>query len=171
VAILNPEHLFEQADRLIVSLAAGPPRQVDLRRAISAAYYGLFHAIVTAVADQFVGVTKRSTAQYQLVYRSVDHRSLRTLCEELKKNTLPARFSSYAPPKGFGNNILAFCIATVELQEKRHAADYDPLIRVRLSDAVVAISTARAALARYRKASPQRRRAFLTLLSFPPRSK
>jgi hypothetical protein len=51
VTILNPDHLFDQADRLIVS-TAGPPRQVDLRRAISAAYYGVFHIVATAVADQ-----------------------------------------------------------------------------------------------------------------------
>src|SRR5215216_7618181 len=44
VAILNPEHLFDQAEKLILSPPAGRPRQVDIRRAISAAYYGVFHA-------------------------------------------------------------------------------------------------------------------------------
>jgi hypothetical protein len=169
VAILNPHHLFEQADRLIAPQAPGPSRQVDLRRAISAAYYGIFHAILTAAADQFIGVTQRSTAQYRLVYRSIDHKALRLLCEDLKKQNLPAKYAAYAPGNGFGSNILAFSIAAVELQEKRHAADYDPSVRIRRSDAIVAVSAARAALARYRRASPQRRRAFLTLLLFPPR--
>src|SRR5947207_2881447 len=90
LTIVNPEHLFEQADKLSSS-ASGAPRQADLRRAISSAYYGIFHAVMTAAADQFVGVTKRSTSRYGLVYRSVDHAWLRTLCEEVKKPTMAAR--------------------------------------------------------------------------------
>jgi hypothetical protein len=146
VAILNTEHLFEQAEKLIARPPAGAPRQVDVRRAISSAYYGVFHATLTAAADQFVGVTKRSTSQYGLVYRSVDHKWLRILCEEVKKPTLPAKFIPYAPADGFGRHIAAFAAAALELQEKRHNADYDPLIRIKTSDAQLAIQTARAAL-------------------------
>src|ERR1700757_100666 len=73
VAILNPAHLFEQADKLIAPPPHGPPRQVDLRRAISSAYYGAFHAVLAAIANRFIGSTKQSTSLYSLVYRSVDH--------------------------------------------------------------------------------------------------
>jgi hypothetical protein len=169
VTILNSEHLFEQADKLISPPPAGPPRQVDIMRAISAAYYGVFHATITAAADQFVGVTKRSTSQYALVYRSVDHGWLRTLCEEVKKSTLTAKYAPHAPSNGFGPNIVAFSAAVLELQEKRHAADYDPMIRVKSSDAILAVRTARAALSRFKKASSTRRKAFLSLLLFQPR--
>jgi len=131
VAILNPDHLFEQAERLVAPPPAGPPRQVDLRRAISAAYYGVFHFILTAAADEFVGVTKRTDRRYVLVYRSVDHRSLKDLCEEVRKQTLKSKYQQNAPTNGFGANIQAFAIAFIELQEKRHAADYDPSIRVK----------------------------------------
>src|SRR5205085_11520225 len=136
-----PEHLFEQADKLRAPPPAGAPRQVDIRRAISAAYYGIFHATVAAAADQFVGVTKRSTSQYGLVYRSVDHSWLRTLCEEVQKPTLRAKYAPHAPPNGFGPNIIAFAAAVLELQQKRYAADYDPMIRVKASDAVLAVGT------------------------------
>src|ERR1051326_8403917 len=88
VAILDPEHLLEQAQRLAEPPSAGPPRQVDVRRAISAAYYAVFHATLAAAADQFVGVTKRATSQYALVYRSVDHKTLRELCLEAKRTQL-----------------------------------------------------------------------------------
>ncbi len=169
MAILNPEHLFEQADKLSSPPSAGRPRQVDIRRAISAAYYGVFHAAITAAADQFVGVTKRSTSQYGLVYRSVDHGWLRTLCEEVKKPILAAKYAPHAPSNGFGANIVAFAAAVLELQEKRHAADYDPMIRVKSSDAVLAVRTARAALRRFNGASSTRRKAFLSLLLFQPR--
>lgn len=169
MAILNPEHLFEQADKLIAPPPAGPPRQVDVRRAISSAHYGVFHATLTAAADQFVGVTHRATSQYGLVYRSVDHKWLRILCEEVKKQTLPSRFAPYAPADGFGPHIIAFAAAALELQEKRHNADYDPLIRVKTSDAQLAIQTARAALQRFNEATAAEREAFLSLLLFSPR--
>ena len=169
MAILNPDHLFEQASKLI-SAQAGRPRQADIRRAISAAYYAIFHATITASVDQFVGVTNRDRSRYGLVYRSVSHAWLRDLCREVQKPTLSNRFRPYAPATGFGSNITAFAAAVVELQEKRHSADYDVMIRVNRSDAALAIATARAALKRFSKASRTRRLAFLSLLLFQPRS-
>ncbi len=168
MAILNPEHLFEQAEGLITN-RSGRPRQVDIRRAISAAYYGVFHAVITAAADQFVGVTNRNRPRYGLVFRSVDHKWMRELCKEIQKPTLSRRFKPYEPRYGFGPNIAAFAVAAVELQEKRHAADYDVMVRINQSDAVLAIKTARAALRRLNKATRSQQLAFLSLLLFPPR--
>ena len=169
MAILNPDHLFEQAEELI-SPRAGRPRQVDVRRAISAAYYAIFHATITAATDQFIGVTNRDESRYGLVYRSVDHRWLRELCTEVQKQTLTSKFKPYAPFGGFGANIAAFAAAVVELQVKRHAADYDVMTRINRSDAVLAIAGARAALSQFDKASQQERLAFLSLLLFAPRN-
>jgi hypothetical protein len=169
LTVLNPDHLFEQADRLIAPPPAGSPRQVDLRRAVSAAYYGVFHYILVAAADEVVGVTRRATSQYTLVYRSIDHRTLRDLCNEAKKQQPAARYGKYVPAAGLGANIRAFASAAVELQEKRHAADYDPPIRIRTSDAALAIATARSAVGRFGSADAAARRAFLNLLLFPPR--
>jgi uncharacterized protein (UPF0332 family) len=168
VAVLNPDHLFEQAERLIAPLA-GAPRQVDLRRAISAAYYGVFHAALTAAADQFVGATKRSSSLYALVYRSIDHKTLRETCKEVQKQKLPAKYAPYVPKNGFGPNIRAFAASMLELQEKRLVADYDPAIRIKSLDASLAIRTARSAVNRFRKAGISPRKAFLALMLFSPR--
>lgn len=168
MAIPNAEHLFEQAERAVAA-GLGAPRQTDLRRAVSNAYYGVFHAVLAAAADHFVGATKRDTKAYGLVYRSVDHRALRDLCLEVKKPTLTARYARYQPEKGFGEHLQAFAAAYSELYEKRHSADYDPLVRIRRADVVAAIDTARSALRRFAGASARRRTAFLTLLLFPPR--
>ncbi len=158
-----------QAVLLALAPRAGPPKQVSLRRAISAAYYGLFHFVLTAAADQFVGVTKKATSEYGRVYRSVDHRALRELCDDIRKSKLPAKYDPHIPKSGIGPNIPAFAAALLDLQEKRYAADYDPLIRVSLSDAQLAIRTAKAAINRFNKASAPRKKAFLSLLLFPPR--
>lgn len=167
--VLNPEHLLEQADRLIAPIGGGAPRQADLRRAISTAYYGIFHAVVTSAADDLVGRTHRETPRYALVYRSVAHRGLRGLCEDIIKPTLPAKYRKHEPRGGFGSEITALATAVVDLHEKRHSADYDPLFRARMSDAVFALATARTALARLRSATASRRKAFLALVLFSPR--
>jgi hypothetical protein len=168
VTIPNVEHLLEQADRLIAPSGRGAPRQVDLRRAISNAYYALFHAVSIAGADQFVGRARQSEQQYALVYRSVEHRALRQLCEDLGKTTLPAKYEPYIPRQGLGVGIGAFALAVVDLQAKRHSADYDPMIRLTAPDAQMAIRTARRALALFNIAR-RSRMVFLMLLLFPPR--
>ena len=169
MAILNPDHLFDQAEKLVAPPPAGPPRQVDLRRGISAAYYGLFHYCLTAVADEFVGVTQRATSRYALVYRSIDHKTLKELCMEAKKQTPPAKYVPDFPSGGFDPSIQAFSTAAIELQEKRHRADYNPQPRFRTSDANLAISTARSAVQRFQAANDEHRKLFLTLLISLPR--
>jgi hypothetical protein len=168
VATLDPGHLFEQADLLITG-RGGRPRQADIRRAISAAYYALFHAAVTAAADQVVGVTNRAEPRYGLVYRSIEHISLRELCEAMQKQTPPDRLKPVWPLSGFGPDIIAFAAAVAELQKKRYEADYDPMIRMSRSDAIMSIKTARAALAGFQNADPEQRIIFLPLLLFARR--
>jgi hypothetical protein len=125
--------------------------------------------VLAAAADEIIGVTNRASNLYTLVYRSIDHRALRDLCNEAKKQQPTAKYHKYAPANGFGPNIQAIASAITELQEKRHLADYDPSARIRTSDARLAIATARRAIRRFRGASKSRRKAFLTLLLFPPR--
>ena len=142
---------------------------MDFRRAISAAYYALFHAVLAAAADEFVGKTKRATGNYVLVYRSVDHKSLRELCGDVAKTTPPRKLARFFPPDGFGDDMRAFALGAAELYELRHRADYDPSVSVRAGDAQAAIDSARTALRRFGQVSSQQRKTFLTLLLFPPR--
>jgi hypothetical protein len=123
--VLNPEHLLDQADRLITPPGGGAPRQADLRRAISNAYYAVFHAVIAQTADYIVGKTNRASTRYELVYRSINHKSLRKLCNVVKNPPLPANYSRYSPKGGFGSDLTALATAVIDLQEKRHLADYD----------------------------------------------
>lgn len=166
---LNPNHLFEQAARLIAPPPAGPPRQVDIRRAISAAYYGLFHFTLTALADEFVGASHQANARYALIYRSVDHRTLRKTCEESQRQTPTDRFRPYMPSGGFEPGIRNFATTTIDLQARRHSADYNPQPRFKTLDAKVAIAAARSALQQFSQVGLVQRKMFLTLLLCPPR--
>lgn len=144
------EDLFEQAEALTVR-----GRQADLRRAVSAAYYGLFHFTLTAAADMVVGSDDRSSARYSLVYRSVDHSRL----QQLSKQLTNAQFGTVADFARIAGN----------LHEQRNRADYDPSREYTADEATTAISLAREAIAWFRQGTKEQQQAFLTLLLFKPR--
>jgi uncharacterized protein (UPF0332 family) len=152
------EDLFEQADVLV---ARG--RQADLRRAISAAYYGLFHFALTEAADMVVGIADRSSARYSLVYRSIDHSRLRQLSAQL---TNPQ--SLLLAPGGFGT-VADFARIAGNLHEQRIRADYDPSAEYTVDEATTAISMAREAITWFQQGTKEQQRALLTLLLFKPR--
>ena len=70
--IPNPEHLLDQAERLAAT-GTGAPRQTNLRRAISAAYYAVFHrTLVDAFARRIEAareVDDRAEFQRSQVFR------------------------------------------------------------------------------------------------------
>jgi uncharacterized protein (UPF0332 family) len=164
VAALDPEHLFQQAEGLVASEDA---RQVDIRRAFSAAYYAIFHAIVTAAADLFVGEENRANPRYGLAYRSVEHRGIRSLCDEIAKPTPGKKYKPYG--EFFGGDLKAFAVEVTESQNKRYTADYDPMAHMTRTDAIASIRKARAALEKFRNLDAEQRAVFLSLLFFPPR--
>jgi uncharacterized protein (UPF0332 family) len=168
LSIINPGHLLEQADSL--SRKAGrKPRQADLRRAVSSTYYAVFHTVLIAASDEFVGKKLRNDRRYTLVYRSIDHAAVRKLCDEAVKQSPSAKFSTFLSNEGFEPAIRQFANLTLALQSKRHEADYDPSHRLTSVDAMFAIHQSRTAIDAFERASFDSRKLFLTLLVFPPR--
>ncbi len=68
------DELLEQAHHL-AHRERKHPRQASLRRAVSTAYYGLFHLIVNDGARKWSIVRQQS-----LLARTVDHRRIRSVC-------------------------------------------------------------------------------------------
>lgn len=169
MAVLNPEHLLDQALRFANHPSPERARQADLRRAISSAYYAVFHFVLTEAADLHVGAKNRLLPRYALAYRSVDHAALERLCVEAKKDQLPVKFAKYVPDIGLGIDIQTFSRAVLDVQQKRKLADYDPLYFASISDVHAVIETARSAIEQFRKAKVRQRTAFLALLLFAPR--
>ena len=87
----------------------------ERRRAVSSVYYAVFHRLLRDAAGRFVGADQTETAAYAIIYRSFDHRQIRTVCEGLK-----------APALKVSPNMRRFAEAFLELQEARHRADYNP---------------------------------------------
>ena len=133
---MEPEHLLQIATDL-AEINTRRPRRADLCRAVSTAYYALFHCLARTCADRLAGgagtVGERPT--WQRVYRALDHKQARTRCENV-----PASFPDGA--RQFGQVFSA-------LQKKRHVADYDPEYRVVKSAVIADINNVRVAIDRF----------------------
>lgn len=94
----------------------GRPRQAELRRAVSAAYYAMFHALARCAADMLVGATpsRRSQAAWRQAYRALEHGHARNQCSN-------ANMMSEFP-----DGIRRFGAVFVDSQMLRYSADYDP---------------------------------------------
>ena len=66
--------------KMLVKLRGNGLEQVNLRRAISAAYYALFHAVCEVFAESVVGDGKELKRAWLQTYRSLNHK---TVCNRL----------------------------------------------------------------------------------------
>ena len=167
---MRPEHLLEQADQLLTRGRPGALRSADKARAVSAAYYALFHRVLAAAADALVGGRRFHSPAYRLAYRSIPHGRVRAVCLELCKPVPTASFRSYWPADGFDPAMVRFAQLYIELIEARHAADYDPTYNPGLGEAQRLIDVARSAIDSFERADGETRRVFLTFLVCDPRS-
>jgi hypothetical protein len=144
---VKPRDLLDQAEQLANS-SARRPRRAELCRAISAAYYAVFHALCRSNADAMAGTgSNRPHKAWLQVYRAVDHGQAKKRCKS-------------AASKGFPTQIVNFADAFVNLQELRHRADYDPEASFKRSQVVNHIGVARSAVNAIRSAPIRDRRAF-----------
>jgi hypothetical protein len=153
---MRPQHLLDHAE-MLCRLSPRRPRQVDLRRAVSAAYYAVFHELCHVCANTLVGTGAASaTEAWSLAYRSVNHGVAKRRCRAL-------------PNQAFPPGIRNFAKTFVTLQEERHRADYDPTARFSRSSALRLVGNARRAVA-FMGATPRSvRLAFAAHILFEPR--
>ncbi|MCD0422123.1 hypothetical protein LOC51_33345 [Rubrivivax sp. JA1024] len=164
MTIPNPDHYLNQAEHLI---AWSNGRQADLRRAVSTAYYAVFHAVMRAAADTYIGSGNRNTAEYAVAYRHIDHAGLKSACEICKNPSV----AGDAQPGQFGPDVRAFAAAVVELQGRRHRADYDPTLHLYVLDVRAVVATARDAVNRFRVLPSDQKLKFLFMLMVKAKSR
>ena len=144
------DDLIATAKELVVS-GRGRPRNSNLRRAVSTAYYALFHCLAADCADLLVGGrgANRSDSAWRQTYRALEHGTARSQCEKREIDRFPSGIQDFA-------NIF------VRAQPRRHAADYDPRPHRRLKKSEVEqdIRAAEYAIRRLRQSPVRDRRAF-----------
>lgn len=125
--VIRPAWLLRQADELGYRQAGpGQPRNSNLRRAVSAAYYALFHAMGWAIANQLLPAG--SLTEQAGLTRSVDHGALRNVCGWIAKGETPPQHVADLVYAVRADTVMVdVAEAFLELREKRHAADYDHL--------------------------------------------
>lgn len=143
-------------------LASGTPhkpRQAALRCAVSAAYYALFHCLMRTCADSFVGATKaqRSDAAWRQVYRALDHGNCKKRCAQVDKFDFP-------------QPILDFATVFIEMQDKRHRADYHPAPSLIRSEVMADIEESENAIGGLERSKRRDKRAFAAFVLFPRRA-
>ena len=144
----------------MVRLHEGKPSQVVLRRALSTAYYAMFHMLAKCGADLLVGGSGagRSNEAWRQVYRALEHGVAKSAC---KNATTLSKFPREI--EDFGNVF-------VTMQEKRHKADYDPAARFYKSSVIQDINAAEQAIKGFDAADIKDRRAFAAYVLFKTRN-
>ena len=108
--IVDADELIDAASTLIED---ANPTQAKLRRGMSTLYYALFHRLASSNADVLVGDPAQNPAEWERIYRALDHGSIRKLQNNNKRE--------------FSSNMKGFIERICELQTARTEADYSPL--------------------------------------------
>lgn len=155
------------AARLLLS--AAPAEDAQLRRAVSTAYYALFHKVAQAAAERFMGTGMQEMAGYGLIYRSFNHGRMKAVCVSLDVKALSRPVAQQLGRSGVSGSMRAFASAFVNLQEQRHLADYDPTAMFAPADAQFLVDAAKAAITAFDQAPPDERADVLALMLANPR--
>ena len=162
---MNCEQLLDLAEMLasppLHGETRGRPQQTHLRKAISAAYYAMFHALANSNADTLVGSTQsvQTSAEWTRTQRALNHGTVRA---QMSKSIEMVAFDMAI--QDFSNTFLA-------LQPQRHEADYNPNPDryFRRSETIQDIQRARVAIEAFQAVSNPERRRFATYVLFGQR--
>ncbi len=148
--MVSPNDLIATARELAGVVGGPPPRQANLRRAVSTAYYALFHCLAENCADMLVGPsgTGRRESAWQQAYRALQHGTLRARCDNSRMmGTFPAEIQK------LGEQILY-------MQPKRERADYHPSETLEQPSVILDIEETEQRIHDFRQANERDRRAF-----------
>ena len=122
-----------------------------LGKAISVAYYAMFHALCSSNAETLIGASSPAGGlAWSRTYRALDHGAA---------NNRMTQHIAILPPA-----IQTFARAFRDLQETRHIADYDPDAKFRRSNVIALIDRAESAILSFYAASVAERRTLATLV-------
>jgi hypothetical protein len=125
------------------------PKQASLRRSISASYYALYHFLAEEATKLAVGTAHNRTELRQFAGRALVHGKMKNVCQEVTKPTPKSDLLEPFWPKlhvADSVDIKTVAGAFINLQELRHAADYDLTRAFSRQDAETAADQAKDAI-------------------------
>ncbi len=140
--------LLAQA-RVLANREPRRPKQSTLRRAVSTAYYALFHLLIDEGTALIIGGANQRLSLRHFAARSFIHGRMKNVCEEFRKSKprspqLQLLWPQFNPP---ANADLSTVVdAFVQLQEQRHDADYNLSRSFTRSEAMLAVGEVAGAL-------------------------
>ena len=137
--------LLVQADQL---LKADPkkPKQANVRRAVSAAYYALFHFLIEEATLLVVNTGFSSKPLRQIVARAFTHTAMNEASKSFKSRNLPELYDTLLTSSPIPPELGRIAAAFVDSQQNRHRADYDLSAPFSRQDALNAVQQVRSAM-------------------------
>ena len=153
---MNWEELIAAARWLATPTGGSQPTQSALKRAVSTAYYAMFHALCYSNAETLVGPRDPHNEQaWVRIYRGIDHTPAKNRMKEGGQQ-LPG------PISDFGDTFS-------DLQEQRHLADYAPDKSFTVSQTQQWIDQAEAETSQFMQSDPEERKRLAIMLLIRPR--
>jgi len=166
--------LLEQA-KMLANLDLKRPKQVNLRRSVSAAYYALFHLLSSEATALVVRDDFRPASRLN---RTINHADMDKVSKSFAENRLPKCLARKGDSFSLPSELIQVAKAFSGLQEARHEADYDHSRTFSRDETIGFVNTADSAFAAWSAVrQTDAARLFLTGFSMwgawnkPPRGK
>ena len=155
--MIDPQELIDTCRKLVPQSADPPPSEADMRRAISAAYYAVFHTLAASNAELIAGPPQSNVSAYawERVYRRLDHGRA--------QNNLRAVLNLLSPTGEY------FARTFIDLQGWRQEADYDPNFTITRPTTVNIIAQAETAIRNFAQLTQEERRLLVAQSMFDRR--
>ncbi len=128
-----PEELLDQATTLVT----GKQTQANLRRAVSTAYYALFHLLIRDTIAHW-----SNPNHYPRLVRTFEHPRMKTASANMLK-VLATETGNFDPAQLAVREKLGLVAqGVVDLQQARHRADYDTEEPLDAADALLRVEQA-----------------------------
>jgi uncharacterized protein (UPF0332 family) len=155
------DELLQQANKLLQKNARNRS-QADIRRSVSSAYYCLFHLLIFETSLNWSNETSRSG-----LARMFDHGVMKRACNKVADEN---KMRYQDENKANVQKLRLIARSFVQLQEKRHEADYNIRDKWTVTQARNEVHTARKALIAWQKIRTERiAQEFLVSLLIKPR--
>lgn len=121
---IRPRWLLRLAHELVPDQAGqGQPRNTDLRRAVSTAYYALFHAITRAAAEH--ALPGASEPELNAFTRHFGHSAIKQVCGWITGGPPPEAIAPTVDRLRADAGISAVAATFIALHQAREDADYN----------------------------------------------